>query len=95
MALTSILTIVIATLGFGFCLDISIIEQYRRSSVCETPPRNQHNFGCFLPILACVLDCACRDKPSWHGHSCVTGDNQWSSGVVIARFHLLGALDHM
>jgi hypothetical protein len=41
-----------------------------------------------------VLDCACRDKPSWRGHSCVTGDNQRSCGVVIARNHSLGALDH-
>jgi hypothetical protein len=48
----------------------------------------------FFPVLACVLDCACRDKPSWRGHSCVTGDNQWSCGVVIARNRSLGALDH-
>jgi hypothetical protein len=38
--------------------------------------------------------CACRDKPSWWRHSCVTGDNQRSSGVVIARICSLGALDH-
>jgi hypothetical protein len=73
---------------------MSIIEQYRRSSVCETLPRNQHSFGCVLPILACVLDCTCRDKPSWRGHSCVTGDNQWSSVIAIARILLLEALDH-
>jgi hypothetical protein len=30
----------------------------------------------------------------WRGHSCVMGDNQWSSGVVIARIYSLGALDH-
>jgi hypothetical protein len=48
----------------------------------------------FFPVLACVLDCACRDKPSWRGHSCVTGDNQRSRGVVIARNCSLGALDH-
>jgi hypothetical protein len=48
----------------------------------------------FFPILACVLDCACRDKPSWRGHSCVTGDNQWSRGVVIVWNRSLGALDH-
>jgi hypothetical protein len=48
----------------------------------------------FFPVLACVLDCACRDKPSWRGHSCVTGDNQRSRGVVIARNRSLGALDH-
>jgi hypothetical protein len=65
------------------------------SSVCETPSHNQYNFGCvFFPILACVLDCACRDKPSWRGHSCVTGDNQRSRGVVIVRNRSLGALDH-
>jgi hypothetical protein len=41
-----------------------------------------------------VLDYACRDKPSWRGHSCVMGDNQRSSGVVIARCRSLDALDH-
>jgi hypothetical protein len=46
------------------------------------------------PVLACVLDCACRDKPSWRGHSCDTGDNQWRSGIVIAGFCSFGALDH-
>jgi hypothetical protein len=46
------------------------------------------------PVLACVLDCACRDKPSWRGHSCDTSDNQWSGGVVIAGFCSFGALDH-
>jgi hypothetical protein len=30
----------------------------------------------------------------WQGHSCVKGDNQQSSGVVIARNRSLGALDH-
>jgi hypothetical protein len=40
-------------------------------------------------VLPCVLDCACKDKPSWRGHSCVIDDNQWSSGVVIARSHSL------
>jgi hypothetical protein len=65
------------------------------SSACETPSRNKYNFGLrFFPVLACVLDCACRDKPSWRGHSCVTGDNQRSRGVVIARNRSLGALDH-
>jgi hypothetical protein len=62
--------------------------------VCETPTRNQHNFGCDLPILVCVLDCASGDKPSWQGHSCVTGDNQRSNVVVIMRIHSLGVLDH-
>jgi hypothetical protein len=59
-----------------------------------TPPRDQYNFDCVLPILACVLECACRDKPLWRGHSCVTGDNQRSSNVVTVRIRLLGALDH-
>jgi hypothetical protein len=27
------------------------------------PTRNQHSFGCVLPVLTCVLDCACMDKP--------------------------------
>jgi hypothetical protein len=44
--------------------------------------------------IACVLDCACKDKTLWRGHSCVTGGNQWSRGVVIARNRSLGALDH-
>src|SRR5688500_11728929 len=48
----------------------------------------------FFPVLACVLDCACRVKPSWRGHSCVTGDNQRSRGVVITRNRSLGALDY-
>jgi hypothetical protein len=51
------------------------------------------SFDYVLPVLSCVLDCACRDKPSLRGHSCVTVDNQWSSGVVIARICSFGALD--
>jgi hypothetical protein len=54
---------------------MSVTEQCCRSLVCESPTRDQHNFGCVLPVLACVLDCACRDKRSWQGHSCVIGDN--------------------
>jgi hypothetical protein len=73
---------------------MSVVEQCRRSSVCETPPRDQCSFDYVLPVLACVLDCACKDKPSWKGHSYVTCDNQWSSGVVIARIRSLRALDH-
>jgi hypothetical protein len=65
MLLTSILSVVAATLGFGFVSIISVIEQYRRSLVCETPPHDQCSFDCVLPILTCDLDCACRDKPSW------------------------------
>jgi hypothetical protein len=40
---------------------------------------------CVFHVLTCVLDCTCRDKTSWRGHSCVMGNNQLSSGVVIAR----------
>jgi hypothetical protein len=80
---------------FWFCLDQFYHRTVSPSSVFETPSRNQYNFGCvFFPVLACVLDCACRDKPSWRGHSSVTGDNQWSRGVVIVRNCSLGALDH-
>src|SRR5205814_10339232 len=72
----------------------SVIEQYRHSSVCETPLRDQYSFDCNFSVLACVLGYTCRDKPSWRGHSCDTGDNQRSSGVVIARSRSFGALDH-
>jgi hypothetical protein len=44
---------------------ISVMEQYRHSLVCETPPRDQCSFDCALPVLACVFYCTCRDKPSW------------------------------
>src|SRR5438552_10799954 len=71
-----------------------ILEQCRRSSVCETPLRDQYSFDCNFSVLACVLGCTCRGKPSWRGHSCDTGDNQRSSGVVIARSRSFGALDH-
>src|SRR5437762_6086928 len=47
-----------------------------------------------ISVLACVLGFTYRDKPSWRGHSCDTGDNQRSSGVVIARSRSFGALDH-
>jgi hypothetical protein len=70
-------------------LNSVVVHQFVRP-----PPRDQYSFDCVLPVLACVLDCACKDKPSWWGHSCVTGDNQWSSGVAIARICSLGALDH-
>jgi hypothetical protein len=89
MPLSSILTAPVATLGFGFSIDHIC---YR--TVSPTSPRNQSSSDCFLPVFACVLDCAYWDKPSWRGHSCVTGDNQRSSGVVIARIRSLGALDH-
>src|SRR5207237_5747402 len=72
----------------------SVLEQCRRSSICETPLRDQYSFDCNFSVLACVLGCTCRDKPSWRGHSCDTGDNQRSSGVVIARSRSFGALDH-
>jgi hypothetical protein len=93
MPLTSILTAVTTTLGFGFCLD-HICHRIVSPSVCETPPRDQCSFDCVLHVLGGVLDCACMDKLLWRGHSCVTGDNQRSSGVVTARIRSLGALDH-
>jgi hypothetical protein len=92
--LTSILPAASATLRFGFFLDHICHRTVRSSSVYETPTRNQHNFGCVLPVLTCVLNCACKHKPSWRGYSCVTDDSQWSSGVVIAWIRSLGALDH-
>lgn len=49
---------------------------------------------CNSNVIACVLDCACRNKPSWRVHPCDMGDYQWSSGVVITRSCSLGALDH-
>jgi hypothetical protein len=94
MPLTPILTAATTILGFEFCLDHICQWTVRCSSVCETPTRNQHSFVCVLLVLACVLDCACRDKLSWRGHSCVTSDNQRISGVVIARSRSLRALDH-
>jgi hypothetical protein len=40
----------------------------------------------FFSVLACVLGCTCRDKPSWCGQLvCARVDNQRSRGVVIAR----------
>jgi hypothetical protein len=47
----------------------------------ETPIRDQCSFDCVLPVLACVLDCACRDKPLW----------KWCSDCGDP---LLRALDH-
>jgi hypothetical protein len=64
MPLTSILSAAAATLGWVL-LRLFCHQIVSPSSACETPSRNQHNFGCVLPILACVLDCACRDKHSW------------------------------
>jgi hypothetical protein len=51
-------------------------------------------FDCVLPILACVLGYACRDKPSWRCHLCVTDDNQLNNCIVIVRICSLGGLDH-
>ena len=64
------------------------------SSVCETPSRNQYNFGCvsFLFLLVFLIALA---GISLRGEVIrVTGDNQRSRGVVIARNRLLGVLDH-
>src|SRR6266498_2774606 len=93
-ALTLIYSVAATTLGLGFCLDLFCHRQCRRSSACETPLRDQYSFDCNFSVLACVLGCTCRDKNSWRGHSCDTGDNQRSSGVVIARSRSFGALDH-
>jgi hypothetical protein len=60
MPLTPFYSVVITTLGFGgFAWIQSVIEQCRRSSVCETSSRNQ---VCLIasPVIACVLDCTCR-----------------------------------
>jgi hypothetical protein len=94
MPLTSILSATAATLGFGLCLDSFVHRTMSSFIVFETPTRDQYNFGCILHVLACDVDCACRDKPSWRGHSCVTDDNQCSSGVVIAKIRSFGTLDH-
>jgi hypothetical protein len=92
MPLTPFYSVAITTLGW-FCLDSICHRTVSPFIVCETPPRNQVGLIA-SPVLACVLDCACRDKPSWRGHSCDMGDNQRSSGVVIAGFCSFRALDH-
>jgi hypothetical protein len=74
-------------------LDNSVIEPFHRYRLVR-PHLVIKRFDCFLPVLAGVLDCACKDKPSWQGHSCVMCDNQWSNGVVIMRSYLHEALDH-
>jgi hypothetical protein len=76
MPLTPILTAATTTLDFWVLLRSYLSLNGSRSSVCETPTRNQHSFGCVLPVLASVLDCAYWDKPSWRGHLCVMGYNQ-------------------
>jgi hypothetical protein len=44
---------------FGFCLDQFCHRTVSLSSVCETPSRNQYNFGCvsflFLLVFLIVL----------------------------------------
>src|SRR6266508_1903467 len=94
MPLTLIYSVSATTLGFGFCLDLFCPRTVSPFIGCETPLRDQYSFDCNFSVLACVLGCTCRDKPSWRGHSCDTGDNQRSSGVVIARSRSFGALDH-
>src|SRR6266540_3305962 len=93
-ALTLIYSVAAASLGFGFCLDLFCHQTVSPFIGCETPLRDQYSFDCNFSILACVLGCTCRDKPSWRDHSCDTGDNQRSSGVVIARSRSFGTLDH-
>jgi hypothetical protein len=75
MPLTPFYSVAIAILGFGFCLDSICHQTVRRSSVCETPSRNQ---VCLIasPVLACVLDCL-------HGEViCVT--RVITNGVVVS-----------
>jgi hypothetical protein len=48
-----------------FCLD-HIFHQTVSSFIrLETPPSEQYSFDYVFPVLACVLDYACKDKPSW------------------------------
>jgi hypothetical protein len=73
---------------------LSLQAQSRtQARTCRTQPKLCWLRVGSLKIVACVLDCAYRDKPSWWGHSCVMGDNKWSSVVVIARSCSIGALD--
>jgi hypothetical protein len=46
-----------ATYRFGFCLDQFCHRTVSSSSVCETPSRNQYNFGCvsFLFLLVFLI----------------------------------------
>jgi hypothetical protein len=67
-----------------FCLDHICLRIVLSFIGLWDPTSWSMHFDCVLPVLACVLDCACRDRPSWRGHSCVIGDNQWSNGIVIA-----------
>jgi hypothetical protein len=64
------------------------------SSACETLSRNQHNLVAFFPFLMVFLIALLGISLLCRGHSCVMGDNQQSSGVVIARSRSLGALDY-
>jgi hypothetical protein len=94
MPLNPNLSAVVTTIRVGFYLDSFCHRTVSSFIDYDTPPRDQYNFGCVLHVLACVLDCGCRDNPSWLGHSCVTGNNQWSNGVVIEMICLLRALNH-
>jgi hypothetical protein len=76
-----------------FCLDYSAIEQYRRHRLV-IPHLVINTVWLHSSCYCWCFYCACRDKPSWRGHLCVTGENQWSNGVVIARSCSLEALDH-
>jgi hypothetical protein len=58
--------------------------------VCKTPHSRLHHSSislvAFFSVLACVPDCAYRDKPSWRGQFvCARIDNQQSHGEMIAR----------
>jgi hypothetical protein len=45
---------------FGFCLDQLCHQTVSLTSVCETPSRNQYNFGCvsFLFLLVFLIELA-------------------------------------
>jgi hypothetical protein len=62
--------------------------------ICKTPHSGVNHLSTslvvFFPILACILDCTCRDKPSWQGQSvCAWIDNQQICGIVIATVRSL------
>jgi hypothetical protein len=94
MPLNPILSALATTIRARICLD-SLCHRTVSSFISLWDPTSWSiSFDCVLPVLTCVFDCACRDKPSWRGHSCSMWDKQRSSGAVIVRIHSLVALDH-
>jgi hypothetical protein len=79
---------------FEFCLDQFCHRTVSPSSVCETPSRNQYNFGCvsFLFLLMFLIALAGISLRSEVIRVSVMDDNQRSRCVVIARNRSLGAL---